>query len=139
MALELAMIGLIVNDMGASLAFYRQLGLAVPEDSDTKTHVEIKMGGLTFFLDSRPGRWDPQFTLPPAEARAVSAESYQTVLEFFLPTTEALDTKYAELTDLGYRGFREPYRTSFGMYFAMVQDPDGHTILLSSELREGPA
>ncbi len=52
MALNLYMIGLVTQDMGKSLEFYRRLGLAVPEDSEGKTHIEVKMaGGLTFFLD----------------------------------------------------------------------------------------
>ena len=63
MALELYMLGLIVQDMGKSLEFYRQLGLAIPEGSEALTHVEVKMGsGLTFFLDSRPSRWDPGYS-----------------------------------------------------------------------------
>jgi len=44
MALELYMLGLVVHDMGTSLEFYRRLGLAIPEGSDGKTHVEVKMG-----------------------------------------------------------------------------------------------
>ena len=60
MALELFMVGLIVQEMDKSLEFYRRLGLEIPEGSEQMTHVEIKMGsGLTFFLDSRPKRWDP--------------------------------------------------------------------------------
>jgi hypothetical protein len=55
------------------------------------------------------------------------------VLEFFLSDQAALEAKYAELTGYGYQGFREPYATSFGMYFAMVKDPDGNTILLSAD------
>lgn len=42
--------------------------------------------------------------------------------------------KYQELTGLGYQSYRAPYVTSFGMYFAMIKDPDGHTILLSGDL-----
>ena len=42
--LELYMLGLIVQDMGKSLEFYRQLGLAIPEGNEEQTHVEIKMG-----------------------------------------------------------------------------------------------
>src|SRR5712691_8333502 len=44
MALELYMLGLIVQDMGKSLEFYRRLGLAIPEGSKGQTHVQIKMG-----------------------------------------------------------------------------------------------
>jgi hypothetical protein len=44
MALELYMLGLIVQDMGKSLEFYRRLGLAIPEGSENQTHVEVKDG-----------------------------------------------------------------------------------------------
>jgi catechol 2,3-dioxygenase-like lactoylglutathione lyase family enzyme len=134
MPLELYMLGLIVQDMPKALTFYRRLGLAVPEGSEQQSHVEIKMGsGMTFFLDSRPGRWDPQFDQGSGPAPGATGDRYPVVLEFFLSDQAALEAKYAELTGYGYQGFREPYATSFGMYFAMVKDPDGNTILLSAD------
>jgi hypothetical protein len=45
----------------------------------------------------------------------------------------AVDAKYNELTGFGYQSAHTPFVTSFGMYFAMVNDPDGHTILLSAD------
>ncbi|HEY0735319.1 MAG TPA: VOC family protein [Herpetosiphonaceae bacterium] len=132
MALELYMLGLIVKDMPTALDFYRRLGLAIPEGSENQSHVEIKMGsGMTFFLDSKPRRWDPRYG-SDAEPGPVS-DRYSTILEFYLSDQAALEAKYAELVDYGYQGFREPYPTSFGMYFAMIKDPDGNTILLSAE------
>ncbi len=60
MALELYMLGLIVKDMPTALKFYRRLGLAIPDGSETQSHVEIKMGsGMTFFLDSKPRALGP--------------------------------------------------------------------------------
>ena len=41
--------------------------------------------------------------------------------------------KYTELTECGYASYRAPFETPFGMYFAMVNDPDGNTILLSAD------
>jgi hypothetical protein len=55
------------------------------------------------------------------------------ILEFYLKEQAALVAKYAEMIDFGYQSYREPYRTSFGMYFAMLKDPDGNTILLSAD------
>ena len=76
MALELCMLGLIVQDMDKSLRFYRQLGVDFPEDSENKTHIDVKMGNLTFFLDSRPTRWDSRYvrkeSVEPAEAALVA-------------------------------------------------------------------
>lgn len=137
MALELFMLGLIVQDMGKSLEFYRQLGLAIPEGSEAQTHVEVKMGsGLTFFLDSRPSRWDPGFVRRDEPARMETSNNYRSVLEFYLKTRNAVEVKYTELTGLGYQGYRTPYETSFGMCFALINDPDGNTILLSGDLEK---
>ncbi|GHO71149.1 glyoxalase [Ktedonobacter sp. SOSP1-52] len=135
MALELYMLGLITQDMSKALEFYRRLGLAIPEGSEKQTHVGVKMGsGLTFFLDSNPSRWDPGFVSGDEQGHLEAADSYRSVLEFYLETQEAVDTKYAELTGFGYQGRRAPYKTSFGMYFALIDDPDGNTILLSGDL-----
>jgi len=134
MALELYMLGLIVQDMPAALEFYRRLGLDIPDGSEQRTHVEIKMGsGMTFFLDSNPARWDPRFGSQPDSGPSGAPDRYPTILEFYLKQQAALIAKYNELVGFGYQGFREPYQTSFGMYFAMVKDPDGNTILLSAD------
>jgi uncharacterized glyoxalase superfamily protein PhnB len=134
MPLELYMLGLIVRDMPAALAFYAQLGVAIPAGSQAKTHVEIKMGsGMTLFLDSQPARWDPGYGAPPASEPAAASDRYPVILEFYLKEPAALEAKYAELVGYGYAGFRPPYTTAFGMYFAMVKDPDGNTVLLSAD------
>jgi uncharacterized glyoxalase superfamily protein PhnB len=133
MPLELYMVGLIVQDMPAALAFYRQLGLVIPDGSEARSHVEIKMGNMSLFLDSKPGRWDPKFGTQPDARPDAPDDRYSVILEFYLKEQAALEAKYAELTESGYQGFREPYATSFGMYFAMIKDPDGNTILLSAD------
>ncbi|HEU5439726.1 MAG TPA: VOC family protein [Ktedonobacterales bacterium] len=138
MALDLYMLGLLVKDMGQALEFYRRLGLAVPQEWDGRTHVEVKMGnGLTFFLDSKPTRWDPQFQGFGEQQSATATTvpgGYRSVLEFYLKTREAVSAKYAELIACGYQSRRAPYASPIGMYFAMVADPDDNTILLSGDL-----
>jgi catechol 2,3-dioxygenase-like lactoylglutathione lyase family enzyme len=130
--LELYMIGLIVADMERALDFYRQLGVNVPAAANGKTHIEIKMGALTFFLDSNPTRWDAAYENPNPQ----KPKPYTSVLEFYLETQKAVDQKYAELSQLGYQGIRAPYDTGFGMRFALICDPDGNTILLSGDLEK---
>jgi uncharacterized glyoxalase superfamily protein PhnB len=137
MALELYMLGLIVQDMAKSLEFYRRLGVAIPAGSEQKTHVEVKMGsGLTFFLDSSPSRWDPSFARQQDHAFQQAPGGYRSILEFYLNTRDAVEAKYTELIELGYQSHRAPYETSFGMCFAMINDPDGNTILLSGDLEK---
>jgi hypothetical protein len=55
------------------------------------------------------------------------------VLEFYLETRATVDAKYAEMVGYGYEGYRAPFQTSFGPYFALLKDPDGNTILLSAD------
>ena len=85
MALELYMVGAIVEDMPRAVEFYRRLGVDVPQDAEGEEHVEMKMSGLTFFLSTKRAnaRWDP--------ARTDAAGGYRIVLEFYLETPSALD------------------------------------------------
>jgi predicted lactoylglutathione lyase len=120
MALELYMLGLVPRDMDKSLEFYRRLGVAIPEDSNGKPHVEVKMrGDLTFFLNV-PGRVEIE-------------GSPHVILEFYLKERAIVDAKYTELIGFGYQSYHAPFVSSIGMYFAMVNDPDGNTILLSAD------
>jgi hypothetical protein len=62
MALDLSLLGLVVNDTARSLTFYRRLGVAIPQRSDDETHVQVQMGSrLTCFLHAIPTRWEPRF------------------------------------------------------------------------------
>ena len=126
MALELYMVGVIVEDMPRAVQFYRRLGLDLPDDAEGEEHVEVAMSGLTFFLSTKRAnaRWDP--------ARTDGAGGYRIVLEFYLETPAALDAKYEELTGFGYVGHCAPYDVTPKLRFAMVDDPDGNTILLSA-------
>lgn len=127
MGLNLYMVGVIVEDMARAVEFYRRLGVDIPEGSETQHHVPIKMGDLTFFLSTKKinARWDP--------ARTDGSGGYRIILEFYLETREAVDAKYNELIGYGYNSHVAPFVTPFNAYFAMVDDPDGNTILISAE------
>lgn len=129
MSLELYMVGVIVEDMAKSVEFYRRLGVEIPEGSETKPFVEIRMGAMTFFLGTTAlnRRWDPAKIDP-------SGGGYRVILELYLKTQAEVDAKYAEMIGYGYQAHLAPYITPFKMYFAMIYDPDGNTILLSDEL-----
>ena len=131
MGLELYMVGVIVEDMGRAAEFYRRLGVDVPRDADEKEQVEIQMSGLTFFLSTKAAnaRWDP--------ARTDASGGYRIVLEFYLDTPAAVDAKYEELTGYGYVGHVAPYDVTPELRFAMIDDPDGNSILLSAYQAEG--
>lgn len=125
MSLELSMVGLMVSDMPAALAFYRHLGIEIPPEADGQRFVMHKMdSGVTLFWDAYFARtYDPAFERPPY--------GYQVMLEFFLADNAAVDAKYAELVALGYHGRAAPVQTN-GPYAAMVDDPDGNVVLLTA-------
>src|SRR5262245_21906194 len=127
MGLELYMIGVIVEDMARAIEFYRRLGVDIPEGSEDKPHVEVKMSGMTFFLNTKKhnARWDP------ARVDATGA-GYRMILEFYLKKKELVDAKYAEMIGYGYESHVAPYPVSADLYFAMINDPDGNTVLLSA-------
>jgi hypothetical protein len=125
-ALELYMVGVIVENMPRAVEFYRRLGVAVPEGAEQHEHVELRMSGLTFFLSTRTAnaRWDP--------AKTPASGGYRIILEFMLDSPEELDVKYEELRGFGYGEHCAPYDVTPELRFAMIDDPDGNTILLSA-------
>lgn len=128
MTLKLSMVGVIVEDMAKSVEFYRRVGVEIPEGNENLPYVAVKMDELTFFLSTKQfnQHWDP--------ANTDASGGYRIILEFFLKSREAVDAKYNELVGYGYESHVAPYVTSFNTYFAMVNDPDHNTVLLSNEV-----
>ncbi|WP_028050401.1 VOC family protein [Cellulomonas sp. URHD0024] len=127
MEIQLTMVGLVVSDMPTALRFYRLLGLDIPAGEDDKPFVLHRMGsGVTLFFDT-------VFTARHDAGHARPARgSYQTLLEFYLGDDAAVDATYAELTAAGYHGRMAPEQTN-APYAAMVDDPDGNVVLLTSD------
>jgi predicted lactoylglutathione lyase len=113
--------------MPASLTFYRLLGLEIPSSEDEKRFVIHRMGtGVSIFFDTVfAAHYDTDYGAP-------APGGYGSLLEFYLGDDAAVDAKYAELTAAGYHGRMEPQQTS-GPYAAMIDDPDGNVVLLTSD------
>lgn len=124
---RLGMFGLIVADMGRSLAFYRLLGLEFPEGSDERTGLSIEVAdGMRMF-------WSTNFAAVNDPGRVEPSGGYRMLVEFFLPGGDAeVDRLYESTVAAGYVGHRAPFRTDFGAYMAMVDDPDGNTVLITA-------
>ena len=132
MELQLSMIVLEVADLDRSIIFYRQLGLAIPDPTSDRPVVVHRMGsGVSLLLTSGfASRYDPTWVRPEA--------GYQQMLEFFVGDEAAVDQKWTELTTAGYQGRMPPTQT-VGPYAAMVDDPDGNVVLLTSDAAGSPA
>ncbi|MEU9375899.1 VOC family protein [Streptomyces sp. NPDC048255] len=123
---RLDVIGLVVSDMAASLAFYRRLGLDVPAGSDDQPHVEATLpGGLRVAWDTEETirSFDPSFTPPTGGAGRLG-------LAFLCDSPAEVDALYAELTDAGYPGHLKPWDAFWGQRYAVLLDPDGCEVSL---------
>lgn len=123
---KLDLVGIVVSNMAASLAFYRRLGFELPAEMDSEGHVEVTLaGGLRFAWDSLEviRSFDPNYQLHPGHAGAYLCDS-----------PAAVDAKYLELTQAGYTSHKAPWDAFWGQRYAQIRDPDGHTIDLFAEL-----
>jgi catechol 2,3-dioxygenase-like lactoylglutathione lyase family enzyme len=129
MSVSLNVIGLVVKDMAATLAFYRRLGLDVPAAADAEPHVEVALpGGLRIAWDTTETiqSFDPGWSAPQGGARVS--------LAFACADPADVDRVYAELTAAGYEGHKQPWDAFWGQRYAIVHDPDGNGVDLFAPL-----
>ncbi|MGW3683383.1 VOC family protein [Streptomyces prasinus] len=122
-------IGLVVSDMGASVAFYRRLGFAFPEGAEEQGHTEAELpGGLRLLMDTEDvvrsfhTEWEP----PSGGGRTSFALRCDSPAE--------VDSLYEELVASGCRSELKPWDAAWGQRYATVLDPDGHGIDLFAPL-----
>jgi predicted lactoylglutathione lyase len=119
------MVVLLVEDLARSVAFYQRLGVAVPEGGEGRRDVVVDLGGGHNIVLSETFVRNVHDRVPPTGDGRV-------MLEFFVEGDAAVNAKYAELIEAGYRSRRMPFRTDFGAYMAIVDDPDGNTVLITA-------
>ena len=125
MQARLDMIGIVVDDMAKSLAFYRRLGLDLPPEADQQPHVEATLpGGLRLAWDTVETirSFDPDWT-PPAGGHRIA-------LAFRFETPADVNAAYEEMSSLGYQGHKAPWDAFWGQRYAIILDPDGNSIEL---------
>ncbi|HLK24587.1 MAG TPA: VOC family protein [Caulobacteraceae bacterium] len=123
-------VNLVVRDMQRSLAFYRRLGVEIPDSALWSTpsgvhHMTIKTSGtFDFAFDSH--------ALAREYNQGFAAERGRVLIGFRLPTREAVDATYADLIRHEHQGLQPPYDVFWGARFAIVEDPDGNPVGLMS-------
>ncbi|MGP3967880.1 VOC family protein [Streptomyces sp. 6N223] len=121
---RLDLIGIVTDDMAASLAFYRRLGLDIPAGAETEPHVETALpGGVRLAWDSAESvkSFMPDWSPPTGGQPRIG-------LAFLCAAPADVDTLYAELTQAGHHGEKAPWDAPWGQRYAVVQDPDGNTV-----------
>lgn len=125
------MIGMVVADMGKSVAFYRRLGVEIPAGAEAEPHVHVELrGGMMLAWDtvetirSFDTGWTPPVGGPPVS------------LAFRCGEVAEVDAKYDELVSAGYAGHKPPWDAFWGQRYAIVRDPDGNDVALFAPLAD---
>jgi catechol 2,3-dioxygenase-like lactoylglutathione lyase family enzyme len=129
MAPRLDVVGLVVKNMSASIAFYRRLGLQFAEGAETEGHVETALpGDLRLALDTVEivQGIDPGWT-PPSGGHRIA-------LAFACDNPAEVDALYWALVEAGHEGHLEPWDAFWRQRYASVNDPDGNAIELFAPL-----
>lgn len=121
---------LIARDVDATIAFYRLLGVDLPEDKIWRTdsgphHTEgVAIGGdAEIEIDSEA---------LAAEYNAGFDPASRTMLGFRVESRQAVDELHDRLTGAGHASSQPPTDAFWGARFAVVRDPDGRDIGIMS-------
>ena len=123
-------INLIAHDLPASLAFYRRLGLDIPEAA-----VWQSGGGAHHAKAETSGDVDLEFDsrrLARAYNGGFAAERGRVMIGIELEGREAVDALWTALLEEGAQGLQPPFDAFWGARYAIVEDPDGNPVGLTS-------
>lgn len=119
---ELAVISIVVEDMGAALDFYRLLGLEISPGEDEEPHVEaVSSNGLRI-------AWDTLELTQSIHQGWTQPEGHRMVLAFECQSPDEVDALYRQVINAGYQGYKEPWDAFWGQRYAVVKDPDGNLV-----------
>lgn len=123
-------VNLVVTDMEATVAFYRRLGLNIPDttpdfqghhrSAEVSGQIDLDFDSVEFARHWNHG-WNGGMG----------------VVGFRVETRERVDEIYRDLTGAGYKGQQEPYDAFWGARYAVVEDPDGNSVGLMSPVDPG--
>jgi catechol 2,3-dioxygenase-like lactoylglutathione lyase family enzyme len=136
--LTLDQVNLVCGDTEASIAFYRRLGVDIPDAAVWRTATgahHISAGGrssdraIDFDLDSTAfaqcwnNGWKDRTDLRG-----------RVVVGFSVDTRGAVDEVFQAMTNAGYRGLQEPVDAFWGARYAIIEDPDGIAVGVMSPI-----
>ncbi|HZR83937.1 MAG TPA: VOC family protein [Candidatus Binatia bacterium] len=131
----LNLLDLVARDVDATVAFYRRLGVAIPDSAIWRTesgahHVDVDFPngfGLHFDSPALAKAYDAGWPDRPPGGSSV-------VIGFRVPSREAVDATYADMTAAGYPGRQPPYDAFWGARYAVIEDPDANHVGLMSPI-----
>ena len=124
---QLNALGIVASNMARSIAFYRLLGLDVPDTPD-EGHVDTFLpNGVRFMLDSE----DTVRSFQPEWTRETGN---QMAMAFECESAAEVDAVYARVVEAGFEGEKAPWDAFWGQRYAQLRDPDGVPVDLYASL-----
>ena len=124
---QLNALGIVTSDMARSIAFYRLVGLDVPETPD-EGHVDTFLpNGVRFMLDSEETvrSFRPEWTRETGN---------QLGLAFECGSPAEVDVVFERVVEAGFDGEKAPWDAFWGQRYAQLRDPDGIPVDLYAPL-----
>lgn len=127
MTLTLDYLSFTVRDMAVALAFYRSLGLPIPEGAhlnaaaEPEDHVEVVVSGLRVAWETEAliRRLNPNWTAPVGQRVGIA---------FKADSPDGVDETCRRLTAAGFAVRDQPYDAFWGQRYATLLDPDGNSV-----------
>ncbi len=137
-AARFGQVNLVARNLEETLAFYRRIGVEIPEDGVWRTHsgphhatAAAEGAGLEFDSEALARAYNAGF----------AAERGRVVIGLNLESRDAVDLAWANLIADGAQGLQPPFDAPWGARYAMLEDPDGNPVGLMSPVdpeRRGP-
>jgi uncharacterized glyoxalase superfamily protein PhnB len=124
-------IGIVASDVRRSIAFYRLLGVDLPEEGEG--HIEATLpSGTRFMLDEESvvRSFRPDWTRETGN---------QLALAFECSSPAEVDELWNEAKDAGFETDKEPWDAFWGQRYAQLRDPDGVPVDLFAWLPDAGA
>jgi lactoylglutathione lyase len=122
------MVGLTVDEIPKSIAFYKMLGLEFPEAAAGEAFVECKTNGYRISLNavSMIKEMNPHWEAPKGQRME---------LAFLCESPKHVDEAYAKIIAAGHKSVKEPWDAFWGQRYAIVEDPDGSHVSIFCPLK----
>lgn len=131
-------VNLVVADVDATVAFYRRLGLDIPDGpgewppGSGAHHAEANVATATGTDADLDLAFDNEVMAAMWNAGRRGGAGSVAVIGFRLGSRDEVDERHADLVGAGYRSRQEPYDAFWGARYAVVADPDGNDVGLMS-------
>jgi len=131
-------LNIVSGNVDASIAFYRRLGVDIPDPQIWRTatgahHVTAieSRAGEAVSLDLDSAAFAQMWNKGWAGRKDLAG---RVVVGFGVSSREEVDRLYGEMTASGNRGLQPPFDAFWGARYAIVEDPDGVAVGLMSPI-----